>query len=251
MRKGQFNSRTPRNVIRGGSRGDQFNSAHKKERHDEPPQFAASDVEEIRRVSETKDTRPDRSQNKDRDTGSRSSKNGSSGKAARNATNTLVRQAVIMVAGAVVVTNSYQAAVEKRDLERSDAAAVAEDVWLDEQELENVDSEALAEAFWIWAEDYSSATFVIPGVGQADAAITVTEEPAGCTTEGLRTFTASVVVNGTTYTDVVTEVIPATGHSFGEPQTETDADGNITILYHCSGCDQIFEIGFTAEKAEE
>lgn len=252
MRIGPFNNRTPRNVIRGSSRGDQFNTAHKKERHDEPPQFAASDVEEIRRVSEYKDSRPKRSRSDDRDKGSRSSKNGSSGNAARNATNTLVRQAVVMVAGAVIVTNSYQAAVEKRELEASIAAAAAAgEIWLDEEALEDVDSEALAEAMWIWAEDNSTASFFIPGVGNAEAVVTVTEEPAGCTTEGLRTYTASVVVNGTTYTDVITEVIPATGHSFGEAQTETDADGNITILYHCSGCDQVFEVGFTADKAEE
>ena len=248
MRIGPYNNRTPRNVIRGSSRGDQFNTAHKKERHDEPPQFHSREVEEKKRFSETRDARSDCS-----DAGSRGNKKGKDGnKAAQNLTNAIVRQAVVMVAGAVIVTNSYQAAVEKRELERlNTAAAAAEEIWLDEEALEDVDSEALAEAMWIWAEDNSTASFFIPGVGNAEAVVTVTEEPAGCTTEGLRTYTASVVVNGTTYTDVITEVIPAAGHSFGEAQTETDADGNITILYHCSGCDQVFEVGFTTEKAEE
>ena len=256
MRKDAFNSRRPRNVIRSSSRVDQFNASFKKERHDDPPQFPTSEIEEVRRFSETRDTRKSCSQSTSRGSSSRSPENRShkgrsSGKAARNATNTLVRQAIVMVAGAVVVTNTYTAAVEERDAERANAlSAVAAVAELADQAFGNGDGE-LGVAFWTWSADHSSASVLVPGVGQAEATVSVTEESAGCVTEGTRTYTATAVIKDTTYTDTVTETIPAAGHSFGAAQITTDADGNTTLTYHCDGCDQDFEIGFTAEEAEE
>lgn len=102
---------------------------------------------------------------------------------------------------------------------------------------------------WTWESDNSSATVQISGVGSATATITSTEDAALCTTAGSRTFTATAELNGKTYTDTRTETIPAKGHSFGVAQTTTNSDGTITMTYHCSECDQEFEI--TIRIAEE
>ena len=60
-----------------------------------------------------------------------------------------------------------------------------------------------------------------------DALITsdVTTEP-GCETEGVRTYTATALFRGQTYTDTKTEPIPATGHVWGEPTYEWAADNS-------------------------
>ena len=50
---------------------------------------------------------------------------------------------------------------------------------------------------------------------------TITSEvttPATCTTDGLRTYTATVTFEDNKYTSQSTEVIPATGHNYGAPE---------------------------------
>lgn len=240
MRKDEFNSRKLRNEIRGGKSGSQFNASRKQERHKEAPQFAAKKVEGIRRVSEYRDARA-RARN------SRAGSASASG-AKSNLTTALVRQAVVMVAGAVVVTSSYQTAVA----EREEREALRERAFSVEAvaAAHGIDLTGVADGtcVWVWEEDSESALLLIPGVGFAEATVTVEEEAPGCVTPGLRTHTATAVIGKETYTDAQTEEIPATGHSFGEPQVTTDADGNPVIRAHCSGCDQDFEIGYTIEK---
>ena len=41
--------------------------------------------------------------------------------------------------------------------------------------------------------------------------------PAGCSTEGVRTYTATVTLEGKNYTDTRTETLPSLGHAWGEP----------------------------------
>lgn len=250
MKTDAFNNRTPRNEIRSGSRGDQFNASFKKERHDEPAQFPTSEIEEVRRVSETRDARTNRSQRGDRGSGSRSSQNRSAGNAARNVANAVARQAVVMVSGAVIVTNSYQTMVE----EREERAAVRERTLAIEAATaaHGIDLDGVADGtcVWVWEEGNESVLLLIPGVGLADATVTIEEEAPGCVTPGTRTYTATAVIGEESFTDSQTEEIPATGHSFGEPEISTDADGNPVIRVHCSGCDQDFEIGYNIEKIE-
>ena len=60
-----------------------------------------------------------------------------------------------------------------------------------------------------------------------DAAVTkeVTQAPTP-TTNGIRTYTASVVFDGVTYTDTKTETIPAIVYTWGEPTWEWAEDGS-------------------------
>ena len=73
--------------------------------------------------------------------------------------------------------------------------------------------------------------------------------PAGCTTTGTRTYTATVERTGQTDTDTRTETIPATGHSFGAPELTTSG-GSSSLTYHSDRCnpDFVIEFGITAEE---
>ena len=419
MRSGQFNNRKPRNAVGAGKRspGNEFNTSLKRERHPQPPEFPTSRIEERKRFSETRDARPNKSGYSARPGSSRgTSKN--RGNRARNMTKSFVRQVVGMLAGAVVVTNTYQVAVAEREAEKAkelDPPAAAVEVVGSPNDSETPQTQegaanaetaespngsndtlpddvpgsenmgdssesisgsgadvsddsgasggeepsgessgnegngtaggnqtsapgaaapgtvtpgavtpgaatpgattpgattpgtatpgaatpgaAAPEATvpgtttpgttvtetptstetvtpesgnsgsdssdsssdsgntnidtspqWTWGAGNDSATLRIYGQGSISADVTSTEEPAGCTTAGTRTYTATAQLGGRTYTDTRTETIPATGHSFGEAQTTTDDTGKTTIHYHCSGCDQDFDIEIGVEK---
>ena len=63
--------------------------------------------------------------------------------------------------------------------------------------------------------------------------------PATCTTDGVRTYTATAVFEGETYTDTKTEIIPVKGDANGdEVVTVEDA----TLLQMC-----LAEFGITQE----
>ncbi|MBQ7515639.1 MAG: hypothetical protein IJS96_05100, partial [Schwartzia sp.] len=138
MRAKQFNRPTPRNVVGAGrrSRGDEFNTAFKRERHPEPPEFHGRRIEEWKRFGEMRDVRTNPSDS------SRGSAFKSRGNRARSKAKDFVRQVVGMLAGAVVVTNTYQVAVAEREAEKAkelDPPAAA---------VEVIDSSAGSETPW-------------------------------------------------------------------------------------------------------
>ena len=75
-----------------------------------------------------------------------------------------------------------------------------------------------------WSDDYSvaNATFTCANdkthVKKVDAKITSETVDATCTTEGTVTYTASVIVEGKTYTDSKVVNGVALGHKYGEPE---------------------------------
>jgi hypothetical protein len=348
MKIWQFNRPTPRNVIGAGKRktGNEFNTGLKRERHPEPPEFyTAGKVKEWKRVSETRDSRPKkaagtanrvsemsrRAGNSARRSGS-VQRNGSVGKRrgkdsskrTSRAAQGMIRQAVAILAGAVIVTNTYQSMVAARNLERAaaldpvagvsdvldpssenggdasqettppnaeynpnepaaeisetpppdtapsyggdsnangntgadsssetsgSASSYTQQTSEDAQEMnaqENTEA-AVTEPTWTWDSETGTASVQIPGYGSVPATVTAEVKPAGCTTPGTRTYTATAEAGGSTYTDTQTETIPATGHSFGETQLTKDADGNDTLSFHCDKCNRDFMIGFDIE----
>ena len=95
---------------------------------------------------------------------------------------------------------------------------------------------------WSWSEDGKTCTVTF--TCKNDAAhketpkVTVTSKvktPATCTEKGVTTYTASVEFNGQTHTatkDVAD--IPATGHSYGEPEWSWSEDGKTcTVTFTC------------------
>ena len=92
---------------------------------------------------------------------------------------------------------------------------------------------------WKWNDDFTvTATFTCGNdashVKTVNATVTneVTTE-ATCETDGVRTYTAKVTFEGKEYTDTKTEVIPATGHAYGEPVWKWNDDFTASATFTC------------------
>ena len=99
---------------------------------------------------------------------------------------------------------------------------------------------------WRWNDD-GSAVLVITGsdgsvIGEIAAVVTTTEDPAGCTTEGRLTYTATAVYDGQTYSDSRSESTPALGHSFDDGTEVTLSDGRTAMEFECARCHEHFTI---------
>ncbi|MBR0082357.1 MAG: hypothetical protein IJP98_06455 [Clostridia bacterium] len=132
MKIDQFNDLAATNLIGSETRDpkDEFNSHLKKEKYAAPPEFSSQGVEDYVMYSETLDMSPQMSaEQRDRrskaqsdngDYSDGSSDGGSSGSSgAQSLTKVLVQQAVCLIAGAIIITSSYQTMVEKREAERN------------------------------------------------------------------------------------------------------------------------------------
>ena len=93
---------------------------------------------------------------------------------------------------------------------------------------------------WKWNDDFTaSATFTCGNhashVETVNATVTneVTTE-ATCKADGVRTYTAKVTFGGKEYTDTKTEVIPATGHAYGEPVWKWNDDFTASATFTCA-----------------
>lgn len=80
---------------------------------------------------------------------------------------------------------------------------------------------------WTWSEDHSSASaefLCAEGDDQLVLPATVTAEtdPPTCTMEGLAFYTASVELQGETYTDKIMETLPIVDHDWGEWEIVTE-----------------------------
>ena len=92
---------------------------------------------------------------------------------------------------------------------------------------------------WKWNDDFTvTATFTCGNdashVKTVNAAVTneVTTE-ATCKADGVRTYTAKVTFEDKEYTDTKTEVIPATGHAYGEPVWKWNDDFTASATFTC------------------
>ena len=99
---------------------------------------------------------------------------------------------------------------------------------------------AYGEPVWKWNDDFTaSATFTCGNdtthVKNVTAEVTsAVTTPAACETTGVRTYTAKVTFEGEDYTDTKTEVIPATGHAYGEPVWKWTDDFKATATFTCA-----------------
>jgi len=100
------------------------------------------------------------------------------------------------------------------------------------------------EAIWTW-NGYTEATVKkvcstdANHVISASATITSTvTQPATCTAEGLRTYTATAVLEGETLTDTKTQVISATGHTYSTtPTWQWEGYTSATATFECTSGD--------------
>ena len=93
---------------------------------------------------------------------------------------------------------------------------------------------------WKWTDGFkATATFTCGNdashVETVNATVTneVTTE-ATCEADGVRTYTAKVTFEGKEYTDTKTEVIPATGHAYGEPVWKWNDDFTASATFTCA-----------------
>ena len=98
---------------------------------------------------------------------------------------------------------------------------------------------AYGEPVWKWTDDFkATATFTCGNdtthVKNVTAEVTsAVTTPAACETTGVRTYTAKVTFGGKEYTDTKTEVIPATGHAYGEPVWKWNDDFTASATFTC------------------
>ena len=92
---------------------------------------------------------------------------------------------------------------------------------------------------WKLNDDFTaSATFTCSNdashVETVNAAVTnEVTTAATCEADGVRTYTAKVTFEGKEYTDTKTEVIPATGHAYGEPVWKWNDDFTASATFTC------------------
>ena len=106
---------------------------------------------------------------------------------------------------------------------------------------------AYGEPVWKWNDDFTaSATFACGNDASHVETVnaTVTNEvttAATCKADGVRTYTAKVTFDGKEYTDTKTEVIPATGHAYGEPVWKWNDDFTASATFTCGNDDSHVE----------
>ncbi|MBR5094446.1 MAG: S8 family serine peptidase, partial [Oscillospiraceae bacterium] len=121
--------------------------------------------------------------------------------------------------GTVTITTSEE---NERDPDADEALPREELVFLGSATIPEDHEHSYELAHWTWTEDFSvaAAVFTCPQDGASksyEAEITSETTDPTCTEPGKIVYTATVEVDGVTYTDVKEKEIPATGHEYGEP----------------------------------
>ena len=99
---------------------------------------------------------------------------------------------------------------------------------------------AYGEPVWKWTDDFkATATFTCANdtthVENVTAEVTsAVTTPAACEATGVRTYTAKVTFKDKEYTSTKTEVIPATGHAYGEPVWKWTDGFEATATFTCA-----------------
>ena len=110
------------------------------------------------------------------------------------------------------------------------------------------------EPTFAWSKDFSSceATFVCTTGGadlKQNCTVTHSVSDASCETAGVTKHTATVSLNGKTYTDTKETTIPATGHSYGEPTFTWNGTKSCTATFTCSKCGKTSDVEAKIEKS--
>ena len=156
--------------------------------------------------------------------------------AVKSAVQSIAGTCVAAVVGAVVLVGGYQAIEAEKAAET--AAAI----------VETVD--------WAWSEDNQSVLVALYDeegtiLTELPAEVTITTVDATCTVDGYKTYTAIVVYNQTTYTDIHTQPLPAIGHTFDEGKVVITENGPPVVEYECIHCHEKFTVSATIDENDE
>ena len=219
---------------------DEFNRSFIKERFDCPGEFENSDFEEYYRVPRMNETAYGK-----REDPAQSDKNKKQ-KQQRQLRQNMIRQVVVMAAGSVVITTSYQAAVERQ---RAQAETVSP-----AQQSDSASAATGLTANWEWSEDYETVTLELLDkdgnvIETIPAKVSVSEEAATCNKEGEKTYTATAESEKKTYSDSKTEPIAPLGHDTENGKLTVSEDGR-TATYECPRCHETVTVTTTATENE-
>lgn len=248
-----FGAWPSRNDFQGGQRplgdpfnkalkGDPFNEAYKKAY---PPgaEYASFGMDEYHHYPEQQDLTADQ---EDRDQSAEQKRKEQKAKKAKMRRMRMMQQVVCLAAGSVVLVSAYEASVNSYAQQPEDPSqSIVEPVTPTEPGIP-VGPDSLAS--WQWSEDNTEASFVITDlngkvIAEISATVTEVEVPAGCTTEGQTTYTASAQWDSKTFTDSRDgAVLPALGHAFDSGTEVTLDEGQTAMDYTCTRCGEHFVI---------
>ena len=247
-----FGAWPSRNVSTGGKRplsdpfnksfkGDPFNKEYKKE-SSPLAEYSSFGLDEYHHYPAQQDLtaeQDDQQKNADQKRKDQKAKNAKNAKMRRMR---MMQQVVCLAAGSVMIVSSYQASLAQRNAQPTDdpTPAVVDPATPDEPAVTYT-------ALWEWNSDHTAVTCVLSNlageiVGEVPAEITTSEVPAGCTTDGKLTYTATAQYDGQSFTDSHDEILPALGHSFDEGTEVLTDDGEPAIDFECTRCHEHFVI---------
>ena len=253
MRTKGFGAWPPKNILSGGQQAprDPFNKAQKgSERAPRAEEYASAGIEQYHHYDQF--ISAEEFAERQRQKQSSGSKDNT-----RSARQRVLSRVVGVVVGSVVVVTTYQSMAQRQEQQQkpADVPAVvqpSEDVPVTPPETDVVVSARLSPE-WTWSEDKRSVTVALSDadgnlVTELPASVSVSEEAATCTKEGLRTFTATVEYEDNEYSDTQTEPIEPLGHDFGEGKEIILENGQRAMTFTCARCHE--EFTFTISMTE-
>ena len=235
---------------------DEYNRSFIKERFECPDEYEGSDYDEYYSVPKMSDSFKFK-----REKNSSSDKESGKDKNKWRLRQNMLRQAVGLLAGSVVITASYQAAVKQQQQppqiqpDQPAAVIVEPDKTPDDQPPEVVvdpdktpdDQPPETRTNWVIDKNDNTAVLqILDDDGNAEkelpAVVTVTEYAATCNKEGAKVYKATIKDGNDTYEETWSETIVPLGHDFGEGEETVLANGHIGIIFRCKRCSEEFAI---------
>lgn len=222
--------------------GDEYNPTFIKERFDCPDEYSGSDFNEyygVPRMYEAPYEKQDKSEPADKD---KKDKN------TRQLRQNMLRQVVGLVAGSVVITTSYQAAVQQRQAQAQEVNPPYEQTQTITPEQEEPAEEPLVlSPSWKWSDDYQTVTLELLDadgnrIREIPATVSVSDVEATCVAEGERTYTATAEDDGNDYSDSRSETLPPLGHAFDDGKEIVLENGQSAMTFECNRCHEHFTI---------
>lgn len=220
-----------------------------KERYERPPEYTPS-VEAYKHYPAIKKITAEEEERQNVETQNSSQSNGAQTKQARstkgirsasNAARNVVGRVVAATAGTAVAVVGYQAVEAERLAAESMPETVVEQV--------------VANTEWTWSEDNQTVTVAFYDaegnvIEDLVATVTIATEEATCTQAGSKTYTATAQKDGKDYSDLHTETLAPTGHSYDSGKIIALEGGAIGLERECQNCHEKFTVTVSAEEDE-
>ncbi|MBR0414476.1 MAG: hypothetical protein IJI67_05365 [Clostridia bacterium] len=224
--------------------GDAYNRDYKKVRYTRAEEYATRDVQEYHHYPDQKDlTKDDDDKHLDE---SQEKSNKQKNKSKSRIKN--IQTVMVALAGAAVITVSYQSAMAKKAAQQTDDPGNSVG-----QDADKAGKDTAASVSWEWSDDFTKAVLVLKDsegneIARVDAKVISTEQEAKCTVPGKIIYTATAKAEDKTYTDTREKETPALGHTFDAGTATTTESGEPATDFTCERCGEHFIIQNTLEE---